>query len=82
MLLGNETHTHTPNLRYKLKIARESGSNKWASVNFSGTRQNGGGGGVRKVRETLERAGRKDKPTTLFIIHLQAGENAAKLHNL
>ena len=42
----------------------------------------GGGGGVRKVRETLERAGRKDKPTTLFIIHLQAGENAGKLHNL
>lgn len=41
-----------------------------------------GGGGVRKVRETLERAGRKDKPTTLFIIHLQAGENAGKLHNL
>lgn len=40
------------------------------------------GGGVRKVRETLERAGRKDKPTTLFIIHLQAGENAGKLHNL
>lgn len=68
------THTHTPNLRYKLRIARESGSNKWASVNFSGTRQ--------KVRETLERAGRKDKPTTLFIIHLQAGENAGKLHNL
>lgn len=75
------THTHTPNLRYKLRIARESGSNKWASVNFSGTRQNRGGG-VRKVRETLERAGRKDKPTTLFIIHLQAGENAGKLHNL
>lgn len=42
----------------------------------------GGWGGVRKVRETLERAGRKDKPTTLFIIHLQAGENAGKLHNL
>ena len=42
----------------------------------------GGGGGVRKVRETLERAGKKDKPTTLFIIHLQAGENAGKLHNL
>ena len=42
----------------------------------------GGGGAVRKVRETLERAGRKDKPTTLFIIHLQAGENAGKLHNL
>lgn len=41
-----------------------------------------GGGRVRKVRETLERAGRKDKPTTLFIIHLQAGENAGKLHNL
>ena len=78
------THTHTPNFRYKLRIARESGSNKWASVNFSGARQNGGGGwgGVRKVRETLERAGRKDKPTALFIIHLQAGENAGKLHNL
>lgn len=75
------THTHTPNLIYKLRIVRESGSNKWASVNFSGTRQNRGGG-VRKVRETLERAGRKDKPTTLFIIHLQAGENAGKLHNL
>ena len=76
-------HTHTPNLRYKLRIARESGSNKWASVNFSGTGQNGGGGGgVRKVRETLERAGRKDKPTALFIIHLQAEENAGKLHNL
>ena len=42
----------------------------------------GGWGGVRKVRETLERAGRKDKPTALFIIHLQAGENAGKLHNL
>ena len=42
----------------------------------------GGGGGGRKVRETLERAGKKDKPTTLFIIHLQAGENAGKLHNL
>ena len=42
----------------------------------------GGGGGVRKVRETLERAGRKDKPTALFIIHLQAEENAGKLHNL
>ena len=41
----------------------------------------GGGGGVRKVRETLERAGRKDKPT-LFIIHLQARENAGKFHNL
>ena len=75
------THTHTPNLIYKLRIVRESGSNKWVSVNFSGTRQNRGGG-VRKVRETLERAGRKDKPTTLFIIHLQAGENAGKLHNL
>ena len=26
-----------------------------------------GGGGVRKVRETLERAGRKDKLTTLLL---------------